>query len=99
MTVVEIKKDFKETYNSKVRKQSSLELRLNPRQIQLLDYLEVNKKVKRSEYTKMMGVSFMTSYRDLQDMVEKEYIKQKGRGRGTFYVLAKEMTPKDEELI
>jgi Fic family protein len=99
MTVVEVKKDFKETYNSKVRKQSSLELRLNARQIQLLDYLEVNTKVKRSEYTKMMGVSFMTAYRDLQDMIEKEYIKQKGKGRGTFYVLAKEMTPKDEELI
>jgi len=99
MTVVEVAKDFKETYNNKVRKQGSLELHLNARQIQLLDYLEVNKKITRSKYTKMMGVSFMTSYRDLQDMVEKGYIKQKGRGRGTFYVLAKEMTPKDEELI
>jgi Fic family protein len=99
MTVVEVTKDFKETYNSKVRKQGSLELRLNARQIQLLDYLEINKKITRGKYTKLMGVSFMTSYRDLQDMVEKNYIKQKGRGRGTFYVLAKEMTPKDDELI
>jgi Fic family protein len=99
MTVREVTNDFKETYNSKVRKQGSLELHLNARQIELLDYLELNKKINRSKYTKLMGVSFMTSYRDLQDMVEKKYIKQKGRGRGTFYVLTKEMTPKDEELI
>ncbi len=99
MSVVEVTKDFKDTHTSKVRKQGSLELHLNARQIQLLDYLELNKKITRSKYTKLMGVSFMTSYRDLQDMVEKKYIKQKGRGRGTFYVLTKEMTPKDEELI
>ena len=99
LTVREVSSDFKETYNSKVRKQGSLELKLNARQIQLLDYLEVNKKITRREYTKLMGVSFMTSYRDLQDMLEKKYIKQKGTGRGTFYVLAKEMTPKDEDLV
>jgi Fic family protein len=99
VTVLDVTNDFKETYNSKVRKQGSLELHLNQRQIQLLDYLAINKKITRSKYTKLMGVSFMTSYRDLQDMLEKKYIKQKGRGRGTFYVLAKEMTPNDEELI
>ncbi len=99
LTVLEVTEDFKETYNNKVKKQGSLELHLNQRQIQLLDYLAVNKKITRSKYTKLMGVSFMTSYRDLQDMVDKKYIKQKGRGRGTFYVLTKEMTPKDEELI
>ena len=37
-----------------------------------------------------MGTSFMTSYRDLQDMVEKGYIKPKGQGRGTYYIYAKE---------
>ena len=99
LTVREVSRDFKETYNSKVKKQGSLELHLSQRQIQLLDYLELNQKVNRSKYTKLMGISFMTSYRDLQDMVEKKYIKQKGRGRGTFYILTKEMTPKDEELI
>jgi hypothetical protein len=99
LTIVEVTNDFKETYNSKVKKQGSLELHLNQRQIQLLDYLALNQKITRNKYTKLMGVSFMTSYRDLQDMLEKEYIKQKGRGRGTYYVLSKEMTPKDDELI
>ena len=99
LTAIEINKEFKDTYDVKVRKRGSLELHLNQRQIKLLDYLAVNNKVTRNKYTKMMGISFMTSYRDLQDMVEKKYIKQKGRGRGTFYVLTKEMTPKDEELI
>ena len=99
LSAIETNREFKETYDVKVRKRGSLELHLNQRQIKLLDYLAVNSKISRSKYTKMMGVSFMTSYRDLQDMVEKKYIKQKGRGRGTFYILAKEMTPKDEELI
>lgn len=99
LTVVEVTNDYKDTYNKKVKKQGSLELHLNQRQIQLLDYLALNQKITRNKYTKMMGVSFMTSYRDLLDMLEKKYIKQKGRGRGTFYVLSKEMTPKDEELI
>jgi len=55
-----------------------------------MDYITLNHKITRSKYTKMMGVSFMTSYRDLQEMVDKGYIKQKGQGRGTFYVLSKE---------
>ena len=38
----------------------------------------------------MMGVSFMTSFRDLQDMVDKGYIKVKGKGRGTYYISAKQ---------
>ncbi len=99
LTAIDINREFKNTYDIKVRKRGSLELHLNQRQIKLLDYLAVNSKVTRNKYTKMMGVSFMTSYRDLQDMVEKKYIKQKGRGRGTFYILTKEMTPKDEELM
>jgi Fic family protein len=99
LTVLDLTNEFKETHTVKVQKRGSLELQLNARQIQLLDYLSLNQKISRGKYTKIMGVSFMTSYRDLQDMVEKKYIKAKGRGRGTFYVLTKEMTPKDDELI
>jgi hypothetical protein len=99
LTVLDITNDFREIYNTKVKKLGSLELHLNQRQIELLEYLALNTKISRNKYSRMMGVSFMTAYRDLQDMVEKKYIKAKGRGRGTFYVLTKEMTPKDDELI
>jgi len=99
LTILSITNEFKETHTVKVKKRGSLELHLNSRQIQLLDYLALNQKITRGKYTKMMGISFMTSYRDLQDMVDKKYIKTKGKGRGTIYILSKEMTPKDDELI
>jgi len=90
LTAIEVSKELKDTHTKKVKKQGALEFELNPRQIKVIDYITLNHKITRSKYTKMMGISFMTSYRDLQEMVEKGYIKQKGQGRGTFYVLTKE---------
>ncbi|MDD4381996.1 MAG: hypothetical protein PHE21_01465 [Candidatus Dojkabacteria bacterium] len=89
ITAIEVSKEFKETHIKKVKRQGALEISLNPRQIQALDYINLNHKITRNKYTKMMGISFMTSYRDLQEMVAKGYLKQKGRGRASFYVLAK----------
>ncbi len=63
---------------------------LNPRQVKIIEYLNNNAKVTRQQYTKMMGVSFMTSYRDLQELIEKKYILQKGKGRGTYYIIPDE---------
>ncbi len=99
LTAIEVSKEYADTYLKKVKKQGTLEWELNPRQIQIIDYLTLNQKINRKELTKMMGVSFMTSYRDLQDMVEKGYIKSKGKGRGTFYVLCKEKFEKEDEII
>ena len=87
---VNVSKEYKETHIKKVRNQGAIEVLLNQRQIKLLDYLSVNFKITRNKYTKMMGVSFMTSFRDLQDMVDKGYIKVKGKGRGTYYISAKQ---------
>lgn len=98
-TSIEVSTEVRNTYLQKVKKQGSLELILNPRQIQLIDYLTVNQKITRGKFTKMMGVSFMTCYRDIQDLLDKKYIKQKGRGRGTFYVLSKEFADKEDIII
>ena len=89
-SAIEVSKEYKDVHIKKVRNQGAIEVLLNPRQIKLLDYLAVNFRVTRNKYTKMMGISFMTSYRDLQDMVEKGYIKTKGQGRGTYYISAKD---------
>lgn len=97
--VVSCTEKIKEVYVTKVKKQGSLELQLNQRQIKLIDYLTVNTKITRSKFTKMMGMSFMTSYRDIQDMIQKGYIKQKGKGRGTFYTLARELEPAENIFI
>jgi Fic family protein len=99
LSAIEVSKEVIDTHMSKVKKRGALELTLNSRQIKLLDYLAINQKVTRSKVTKMMGVSFMTSFRDLQDMIEKGYITAKGKGRGTYYVLSKEMIEKDDDII
>lgn len=97
--VVNCTENIKDTYTKKVKKQGSLELQLNQRQIKLIDYLTVNQKITRSKFTKMMGMSFMTSYRDIQDMIQKGHIKQRGKGRGTYYILSRELEPKDDIIL
>lgn len=76
-------------YDRKVKMHGSLSENLNNRQKKLLDYMESNSKVTRNEVKKLMGVSFMTAYRDLQQLVEEGYIACKGVGRGTYYKLIK----------
>ncbi len=89
LTSMDVLNEYKSMFDNKVKRYNKLNVELNPRQMKMLDYLEVEGKVSRNEYTKMMGISFMTSFRDLQDLLEKGYIVQKGIGRGTFYILSK----------
>jgi Fic family protein len=73
-------------YNEvKVKRYKNLSDDLNERQIQILEYMESVESVNRSEIKKMTGVSFMTAYRDLQHMLDLEYIESEGVGRGTTY--------------
>lgn len=98
LTSLEVSKEFKDTYTKKVKKQGSLELYLAPRQIQIIDFLTLNQKVNRKQLVDLLGVSFMTCFRDLKDMMEKGYIKQKGKGKATFYTLSKEMLEKEDSM-
>lgn len=86
-------------YENKVEKKGKLSIELNSRQIKILEHLQINKKVTRKEYTKLMDISFMTAYRDIQELVEKEYLEQKGVGRGTFYVLKKQNKKNEDNNI
>jgi len=92
LSVIEVSQNVDRTYNNKVKNHSKLREELNPRQIKALDYLDEFPKITRGEYTKIMGISFMTSYRDLQELIEKGYIKAKGSGRGSYYVKAEQKT-------
>jgi Fic family protein len=91
LTAIETSREFTQIYKEKILKYPKMTEELNSRQIKIIDYLETNKKGSRQELTDMIGVSFMTVYRDLKDLMKKEYVVQKGRGRGTHYRL------KDEE--
>lgn len=90
LTTIELSKEFSQTYEDKVKINKKLGKDLNPRQRKIVEYLYNNAKITRQAYTKMMGISFMTSYRDLQELMEKKYIESRGRGRGTYYIIPDE---------
>lgn len=83
----EIRLEFSKTFDKKVREHGKLTEIFNKRQIKMLDYMENTERISRQDYHKITGVSFMTAYRDLQDLVEKGYLESKGVGRGTYYTL------------
>ncbi len=58
---------------------------LNSRQKQLLRILDSKPYIKRSEYMKIFQVSAMTAYRDLNQLVQKNILTTKGKGKGTIY--------------
>lgn len=90
LTSIDLSRDFYETFEQKMNISKKIGPELNPRQVKVIEYLNNNIKITRQQYTKMMGVSFMTSYRDLQELLEKRYILQKGKGRGTYYIIPDE---------
>jgi Fic family protein len=97
LTAQNVENQYIDLFNNKVKKHSKLQTMFNPRQIKVLDYLEVEGKISRNAYAKMMGTSFMTAFRDLQVLLKEGYIVQKGVGRGTFYVLKKRKEEEEEK--
>ncbi|MBI2356887.1 hypothetical protein HYV12_02455 [Candidatus Dojkabacteria bacterium] len=92
LTADDVALQVRRTYNTKVKKFNKLDDSLNPRQIKVLEILEKEKRITRIQYAKSMGISFMTAFRDLQELLEHKYVQQKGVGRGTYYVLLKTNT-------
>lgn len=88
LEVLNLANTYKSIFDTKVVKKAELSLEFNDRQLKLLDYIKVHKKVTRREYAKLMGISFMTAYRDIQELQKKGYLLQKGVGRGTYYIPA-----------
>ncbi|MBN1374278.1 hypothetical protein JW962_03020 [Candidatus Dojkabacteria bacterium] len=72
----------------KVQNKRKMLLGLNSRQLRALTYLKRKLKITRKEYTDMMGVSFMTAFRDLTEMSERKLINQYGHGRSTYYTMS-----------
>lgn len=87
LQMLDLEEKIASTFDKKIKQGGKLRSKFNTRQIKILEYLENVDKITRDEYTKMMGLSFMTSYRDLKHLVEEEYLITKGSGRGTYYSL------------
>lgn len=59
---------------------------LNERQKKAVEYLREKGRITSREYCKLNNVVKNTAYRDLMELVNKDIIKQRGIGRGIYYV-------------
>lgn len=72
-------------YNKNSTKKRYLADFENPRQRQLIAYLEKNKSIKTEQYAKLVGVSQPTAVKDLNELVKQGKIKKIGKTRGASY--------------
>lgn len=87
------------SYENNAKKKIALSIEYNDRQIKILEYLQIHPYVSRNEYSKIMGISFMTSFRDLQKLLDDGYLAIEGKGRGTKYSLKKDLSEEKSKSI
>lgn len=71
---------------------------LNARQLKLIRYFRYHPRVTRKQCIKESGVSTMTAYRDLNDLVKRKMLVKKGGGRSTYYELLQETHELEDKL-
>jgi len=64
-------------------------LNLNDRQMTALVCLKAEGRLTSGKYQELSGVSRQTATRDLEDMVKKEILEQRGERRGAYYIMSK----------
>lgn len=64
------------------------EMGLNERQVKGLTHVRQHGSISRKEHCELTGVSYMTAYRDLTDLVERGLLQISGSGRYLRYVPA-----------
>lgn len=68
--------------------QKSSKKNLNERQEKAIDYLLIHEKITNSEYRSLNPeITRQTATKDLKDLVNKEIILAKGKGKNTYYIL------------
>jgi len=76
-------------YKDKWNEENLKKLGLNDRQIKAVKHIKENKIITLSSYkTLIKNISEKTLYRDLQDLVDKNILKEIGKKRGRKYELA-----------
>ncbi|MCC7289780.1 hypothetical protein IT417_00800 [bacterium] len=99
LTTTAVSNLYKDVYENKATNVGQMQQLFNQRQLKTIEFLEVEGKITRREYSKLMGISFMTAFRDLQELMDKGYIVQKGNGRGTHYTLPQTKAVQAEDNI
>jgi len=67
------------------------EMGLNERQMKALIHIAQHGPISRKQYCELIGVSRMTAYRDLSDLVKRDLLQVRGSGRYVHYGLAEKM--------
>ena len=62
-----------------------VELGLNNRQLQAVEYLKLHTRITNAEYQQGTGALQRTATRDLNDLVQKGVLEIEGKGRGAQY--------------
>jgi len=75
-------------HKSKLTREYLERLGLNERQLVAVEYVKAKGRITNREYVQLVGVSPRTATRDLRTLVEKGVLRQKGRGKGSFFELA-----------
>lgn len=83
-----VENTVKKLSNDRSMKEKYGQIGLSSRQIKAIGYLKENGQITNKEYQEICDVSQPTANRDLQDMVDKNVLKQKGKkGQQITYVL------------
>jgi len=64
-------------------------LDLNERQKKAVEFIKIEKRITRTEYEKMSGISERTANRELSDLVKPGIFDKIGRGPNVYYALTK----------
>jgi ATP-dependent DNA helicase RecG len=60
---------------------------LNERQTKALEYLKDNKAINTKTYIAINNVSHVTALKDIDEMIQFDYLRRVGKRRGAYYVL------------
>ena len=62
-------------------------MELSDRQIKGVQYVKERRKITNKEYRELVNISDEAALQDIKDMIEKDILIRRGKGRGTHYVL------------
>ena len=62
-------------------------IRLNEKEIKILEFIEKNNSIRNKEVQDLLGMSPKGSHLQIRKLIEKGLVKSEGKGRSTVYVL------------
>lgn len=73
-------------FEKKIEMEKIHKIEINERQTKALDYIKKHGRISNKEYVIINNVSRITATRELMDLVKKKLLKQRGVGRGSFFI-------------